>query len=157
MSTNIYQEVFMAQNGVAANLIGEAKEATIDLADEAKQTTVEIVDRVKQTFTEQVQSRSQQFAERAQANEQDLKAVAEQLRGQGHEIMASVMDTEARMFARVGDYLRGTDGKRLMDDLTNAARKQPLVAAATGFTLGLAGARFVKASSTRTTPNTTQQ
>lgn len=150
----------MTQTSDGATLAADAKRATIDLAndartaaseivEEARTTTADIVQRVRDSFSEQLHARSQELADRAANNGTDLHEVAEHLRSQGHEVMATVMETEASMFARIGEYLGSADARTLFDDLSEAARKQPLVATATGFTLGLAGARFLKASSER--------
>jgi len=133
----------------AGSIVDEARAAASGLVDEARMTTADIVQRVRDTFSDQLQTRSKELADRAASNGVDLHEVADHLRSQGHEVMATVMETEASMFTRIGDYLGSADARTLFDDLSEAARKQPLVAAATGFTLGLAGARFLKASSER--------
>lgn len=133
----------------ASSIVGEAKSAAHEIVDEARATTAEIVQRARDTFSEQLRTRSKDLADRAAANGTDLYEVAEHLRSQGHEVMATVMETEASMFSRIGGYLGAADARTMFDDLSDAARKQPLIAAATGLTLGLAGARFLKASSER--------
>lgn len=133
----------------ATSLIDEAKSAATEIVDEARMTTAEIAQRVRDAFSEQLRTRSKELADRAAANGNDLHEVAEHLRSQGHEVMATVMETEAAMFERIGGYLSAADARTLFDDLSEAARKQPLIAAATGLTLGLAGARFLKASERR--------
>jgi hypothetical protein len=50
---------------------------------------------------------------------------------------------------RLGDYLKGASGDRLLRDAEDFARRQPMLVAAAGLALGFAASRFLKASSSR--------
>jgi hypothetical protein len=49
----------------------------------------------------------------------------------------------------VGDYLKGASGDRILRDVEDFARRQPMLVAAAGLALGFAASRFLKASSSR--------
>lgn len=50
---------------------------------------------------------------------------------------------------RVGDYPKGARGDRILRDVEDFARRQPMLVAAAGLALGFAASRFLKASSSR--------
>ena len=49
----------------------------------------------------------------------------------------------------MGDYLKGASGDRILRDVEDFARRQPMLVAAAGLALGFAASRFLKASSSR--------
>jgi hypothetical protein len=49
----------------------------------------------------------------------------------------------------VGDYLKDASGDRILRDVEDFARRQPMLVTAAGLALGFAASRFLKASSSR--------
>jgi hypothetical protein len=98
---------------------------------------------------EQVDDRSTQAGEEAQAMSQALRSSSEQLRGEGHETPAKLVDGAADRVNRLGSYLRDSDSNRILNDVEGWARSRPWVAAAAGALIGFAASRFLKASSSR--------
>jgi hypothetical protein len=76
-----------------------------------------------------------------------LRSVGEELRKQGKDTPARLADQAAERTERVGGYLRDADGDRILRDVEDFGRRQPWVLALGGLALGVAAARFLKASS----------
>ena len=98
---------------------------------------------------DQIDQRSTQAGEQVQSTAQDVRSMAEQLRGQGKDTPARVAEQVADRAESFGSYLRDADGERLLRDVEDVARRQPWLVAAGGLALGFAASRFLKASSSR--------
>jgi len=98
---------------------------------------------------DQIDQRSTQAGEQVQSTVQDVRSMAEQLRGQGKDAPARVAEQVADRAESFGSYLRDADGERLLRDVEDVARRQPWLVAAGGLALGFAASRFLKASSSR--------
>jgi hypothetical protein len=100
-------------------------------------------------LSDQVDQRSTQAGERLSAQAADVRSIAEELRNQGKDAPAKIAEQVAGQADRVGDYLKGASGDRLLRDIEDFARRQPMLVAAGGLVLGFAASRFLKASSGR--------
>jgi hypothetical protein len=97
----------------------------------------------------QVDQRSTQAGERIAGTASDVRSIAEELRSQGKDTPANLAEQVANQADRVGDYLKGASGDRILRDAEDFARRQPMLVAAAGLALGFAASRFLKASSSR--------
>ena len=97
----------------------------------------------------QVDQRSTQAGERIAGTASDVRSIADQLREQGKDAPANLAEQVAGQADRVGDYLKGASGDRILRDVEDFARRQPMLVAAAGLALGFAASRFMKASSSR--------
>jgi hypothetical protein len=100
-------------------------------------------------LSDQADQRSTQAGERISGTAADVRTIAEELRRQGKDAPANLAEQVAGQAERVGDYLKGASGDRLLRDAEDFARRQPLLVAAGGLVLGFAASRFLKASSSR--------
>jgi hypothetical protein len=75
------------------------------------------------------------------------RKVASSLREEGNEPHAKAADTMAQKVEQVGSYLKDADSHKLLRDVEDFGRRQPVALAAGGVVLGLLAARFLKASS----------
>ena len=99
----------------------------------------------------QVDTRSTQAGEQAQSLAETLRQTASQLRqtGDGQKTRyAGIADQGADRLERVGGYLTESDAEELLSKVEEVARRQPWLVVGTGLILGIATARFLKASST---------
>ena len=80
---------------------------------------------------------------------QALRSSGEQLRNEGHDTPAQLIDGAAQRVDRVSSYLRDSNSDRILGDVESWARSRPWVAAAAGALVGFAASRFLKASSSR--------
>jgi hypothetical protein len=113
-------------------------------------TTDQVKDQVKEKAqVAQVDQRSTQAGERVAGTASDVRSIAEELRNQGKDAPANLAEQVASQADRVGDYLKGASGDRILRDVEDFARRQPMLVAAAGLALGFAASRFLKASSSR--------
>jgi hypothetical protein len=73
--------------------------------------------------------------------------VSEQLREQGKDQPAKLADQAADRAERLGSYLTESDADRILGDIEDFGRRQPLAIVAGGLALGFVASRFLKASS----------
>ena len=118
-------------------------------AEQAREGASQAVSRVSDTARSQVDQRSTDAGERVSSLASDLRSVGEQLREQGNDNGAKVADQVAERAERAGSYLTESDADRILSDVEDAARRQPWVVLAGGVALGIAAARFLKASSSQ--------
>jgi hypothetical protein len=100
-------------------------------------------------ISDQVDQRSTQAGERVAGTASDVRSIADELRNQGKDAPAKLAEQVAGQADRVGDYLKGASGDRILRDVEDFARRQPMLVAAAGLALGFAASRFLKASSSR--------
>lgn len=96
---------------------------------------------------EQVDQRSTQAGERVSGTAGDLRSVGEELRKQGKDTPAKLADQAAERTEHFGSYLSESDADRLLSDLEEFGRRRPWAVLAGGVVVGIAAARFLKASS----------
>ena len=125
----------------------EAKEKVTEQAQVAQQKAKEGAQQASSRIKEQVDTRSTQAGEQVVDTAQALRSTGEQLRSQGKEGPAKAAEQVADRAERLGGYLREADGDRILGDIEDFGRRQPMVAALAGIGLGFAAARFLKASS----------
>src|SRR5215218_2426187 len=127
----------------------QVKDQVRDKAQLAQDKTRGALGQVRGRLRDQVDQRSTLAGDQVQSAAQDVRKVAEQLRGQGKDTPARVAEQMADRAELFGSYLRDADGERLLRDVENVARRQPWLVAAGGLALGFAASRFLKASSSR--------
>jgi hypothetical protein len=96
---------------------------------------------------EQVDERSTQAGEKVSGTAEDLRSVGEELRKQGKDGAAKFTDRAAERTEQLGSYLQESDSDKLLTDVEDFGRRQPLAVLAGGLVVGIAAARFLKASS----------
>jgi ElaB/YqjD/DUF883 family membrane-anchored ribosome-binding protein len=125
-----------------SSVVGQAGQQVQEKAGELKS---QAGDRLR----EQVDERSTQTGEQANAMSQALRSSSEQLRTEGHETPAKLIDGAADRVERLGSYLRDSDSNRILGDVEGWVRSRPWIAAAAGVAVGFVASRFLKASSSR--------
>jgi hypothetical protein len=127
----------------------QVKDQVRDKAQLAQDKAQGALGQARSRLRDQIDQRSTQAGEQVQSTVQDVRSMAEQLRGQGKEAPARVAEQVADRGESFGSYLRDADGERLLRDVEGVARRQPWLVAAGGLALGFAASRFLKASSSR--------
>jgi predicted component of type VI protein secretion system len=120
-----------------------------DKAQLAQDKTRGAVGQARGRISDQVDQRSTQAGERIAGTASDVRSIAEELRNQGKDAPANLAEQIAGQADRVGDYLKEASGDRILHDVEDLARRQPMLVAAAGLALGFAASRFLKASSSR--------
>jgi hypothetical protein len=127
---------------------GGAPQSATEVKEQAQEKVSGLADRAQSTAREQVDQRSTQAGEQVTSLASDLRSVGEQLRSQDNTNSAKVAEQVAERAERAGGYLTESDADRILGDIEDLGRRQPLLVLAGGVVLGLAAARFLKASST---------
>ena len=98
---------------------------------------------------EQLDQRSTQAGEQLQSIGKTLQSGANQLRSEGKDVPARVVEEVARRAEDVGGYLQSAEAHRILGDLEGFARRRPWLTAGAGALAGFLASRFVKASGNR--------
>jgi hypothetical protein len=126
-------------------------EETQSLADQAKEhaqdTAREVKGQTREQLRSQLDDRSTQVGEQAASTARAMHRASSQLREEGNERAAGLIDAVADRGQRLGEYLRGADGEQLLRDVEAFARRQPWLMVGGSAVAGFLGSRFVKASS----------
>jgi hypothetical protein len=127
----------------------QVKDQVRDKAQLAQEKAQGALGQARSRLRDQVDQRSTQAGDQVHSAAQDVRGVADQLRGQGKDAPARVAEQVADRAESFGTYLRDADGERLLRDVEDVARRQPWLVVAGGLALGFAASRFLKASSSR--------
>jgi hypothetical protein len=127
----------------AQEVAGQAQE----LAGQAQEKAQEAAGQASGMVREQVDQRSTEAGERVSGTARDLRSVGEELRNQGKERPAKYAEQGAERIERIGSYLSESDADKLLSDVEDFGRRAPLAVLAGGLVVGIAAARFLKASS----------
>lgn len=96
---------------------------------------------------DQVDQRSTQVGEQVSSSAHALRSTAERLREEGQDGPAKAAEQIAGRAEQVGSYLSESDADRILHDVEDFARRQPLAVVGIGLVAGFAASRFLKASS----------
>jgi hypothetical protein len=127
----------------------QVKDQVKEKAQVAQDKAGGAVGQARGRISDQVDQRSTQAGERIAGTASDVRSIADELRSQGKEAPANLAEQVASQADRVGDYLKEANGDRILRDVEDFARRQPMLVAAAGLALGFAASRFLKASSSR--------
>jgi ElaB/YqjD/DUF883 family membrane-anchored ribosome-binding protein len=120
--------------------VEQVKEQVQDVAQQAKGKT-------REQLRTQVSDRSTQAGDQLISAAQAMRRTSDQLREEGNEKMAEIVETLVRRGERVGGYLRAADGDKILRDVENFGRKQPWLMVGGSAVVGFLTSRFMKASS----------
>ena len=137
------------ETGRAEQAADQAREKAGEAADQAKQTAQNVASQAQDRVREQVDQRSTEVGERVGSTAQDIRSVGEELRNQGKEGPAKIADQAADRIERASSYLRDSDADRILGDVEDFGRQRPWAVLAGAVVVGVAAARFLKASSQR--------
>jgi ElaB/YqjD/DUF883 family membrane-anchored ribosome-binding protein len=132
-----------------ASTTEQVKDQVRDKAQVAQDKARGALGQARGQLRDQVDQRSTQAGERLTGTAADARSIAEELRRQGKDAPARMVDQVAGQVERLGDHLKGASGDHLLRDVEDFARSKPWLVAAGGLVLGFAGSRFLKASSSR--------
>lgn len=137
-------DTFRAGEGSTAE---KAQETAQEVAGQAQEKAGEAAQKAQDTIRRQVDERSTQAGERVGGTAGDLRSVGEELRKQGKDGPAKLAERAAEQTEKVGSYLQEKNSDDLLHDLEDFGRQRPWAMLAGGMVLGVAAARFLKASS----------
>jgi hypothetical protein len=124
-----------------------AKEQVQEKAQVAQEKMQQGAETARSRMREQVDQRSTQAGGQVRSTAQALRSTSERLREEGQDGPARAAERAAEQAEKVGGYLERSDADRMLHDVEDFGRRQPLVLAAIGLAAGFAASRFLKASS----------
>ncbi len=113
----------------------KGQQAAGQVQDKAQQAAGQGKDRGKALVDE----RSTQAGEQVSTQASDLRTVGEKLREEGKEGPAKIADQAADRAERLGGYLKSSNADRILRDLEDLGRKQPMAVLAGGARAGFRG------------------
>lgn len=137
------------QEGQAQQAAEKTREKVGEATEQAKEKAQNVASQAQDRVREQVDQRSTEVGERVGSTAQDIRSVGEELRKQGKEAPARFADQAADRIERTGRYLRDSDADRILHDVEDFGRQRPWAVLAGAVVVGVAAARFLKASSQR--------
>jgi hypothetical protein len=131
--------------------MAEVKEQVQEKAEEAreqvKQATGEAREQTRDRVRTEVDRRSTQAGQQVSDAAQAMRRVGETLREEGKDGPAKAAHQAAEQAQRAGRWLQESDADRILRDVEDFGRRKPWAVALGGLALGIAAARFMKASS----------
>jgi len=124
-----------------------AKEQVQEQAQVAQEKMHETADTARARVREQLDQRSTQAGGQVRSTADALRSTSQQLREQGKDGPARMTERAADQAEKVGGWLEQSDADRILHDVEDFGRRQPMAVAAIGLALGFAASRFLKASS----------
>jgi hypothetical protein len=120
-----------------------------EMVSQAQETAREQAQRAGIQLRQQLDQRSTQAGEQARDVAQAVRQSAIELREQGKDGPARLVEQAAERVESLASYLSSSDSDRLLRDAEAFARRNPAAVAVGAALLGFMGARFLGASSRR--------
>ena len=136
-------------HGAVAQAKDEAKELVSSAQEQISARAHALGGEASFKAREQLDRRSTQAGEQVQSIGKALDAGATQLRSEGQDTPAKLVEEVARRADELGGYLQSAQADRILDDVEGFARRRPWVTAGAGVLAGFLASRFLKASSDR--------
>lgn len=124
-----------------------AKEQMHDTAQVAQEKAQQATETARSRLREQVDERSTQAGRQVRSTAQALRETSGRLREQGQDGPARATERAAEQAEKVGGWLERSDADRILRDVEDFGRRQPMAVVALGLAAGFAASRFLKASS----------
>jgi ElaB/YqjD/DUF883 family membrane-anchored ribosome-binding protein len=125
----------------------QASEKVQDAASAAQEKASELRQQGSARLREQIDQRSTQAGSQVRSFAEVLRRSGNDLQGQGNTSGARLAGQAAERVEQLGSYLEQKRGDEVMRDVEAFARKRPWMLAGLGMLMGVAAARFMKASS----------
>jgi uncharacterized membrane protein YdfJ with MMPL/SSD domain len=137
----------MATQSPAGSAADNAKEQVQEKAGAAQEKLKGGAKQAQVRVREQVDQRSTQAGEQVSATAQALRTTSQQLRDQGQDTPAQAAESVAHHAERLGGYLSDSSADRILADVEDFGRRQPMAVVGFGLVAGFLASRFLKASS----------
>jgi gas vesicle protein len=136
-----------ADGGGDSGVKEQAQEKAQEVRDKAGEQVRNVSGQARDRVRGQVDERSTQVGQQVSTQASDLRTVADQLREQGKDQPAKLVEQVADRADRAGSWLTESDADRILGDVEDFARSKPWAVAAGGLALGFMASRMLKASS----------
>jgi hypothetical protein len=130
-------------------LKGAAREQGSAAVDEIKTAAQSAAREAQEAGRDFVHEQKENLAQRVHKYAEALRAASERLRDEEGNVLAEPAQKGAEQLERMSSYLREKEPNDFLEDLETFARRKPEVVFGGLFVVGLAAARFLKASRRR--------
>jgi uncharacterized protein YjbJ (UPF0337 family) len=137
----------MATQSPSGSATDNAKEQVQEKAQEAQDKVKGRAQQAQARMREQVDQRSTQAGEQVRVTADALRSTSRQLRDHGQDAQAQAAEKAAHHAERLGGYLSESSADRILSDVEDFGRRQPLAVIGLGVVAGFVASRFLKASS----------
>jgi len=137
----------MATQSPTGSAADNAKQQAQETAKDAREKLQGGAQHAQARVRDQVDQRSTQAGEQVGATAEALRTTSRQLRDQGQHAPAQAVQTVAHHAERLGGYLSDSSADRILADVEDFGRRQPMAVVGLGLVAGFAASRFLKASS----------
>jgi hypothetical protein len=124
----------------------QLKQEMGDVAQTAKDQVVELRDTAKTRLEEEVDRRRTELGSGARRVADATRQTGQQLRDEGNDLPAMLIDRASTGLDRAAGYLEDTDAEQVWRDVRDAGRRMPWLFVAAGVALGFAASRMIKAA-----------
>jgi len=135
------QQSMPQDGGMSQGGNGQSTDVREQVQQQARQAEMKLRDEMDRRTTE--------FGDQLTSVASAMRRGTEDLRTEGKDQAAMLMDRGAEQVDRLGRYLTDANGDKMMRDVEDFGRKRPGMLAFGGLALGFAAARFLRASSER--------
>lgn len=133
--------------GQQEGLAGPASARAQDASSAAQEKASELREEGSARLRDQFDQRSSQAGRQMRSLAEALRRSGDELGSEGNGGMPQLTGKAADRIEQLGGYLEQKRGDELMRDIETFARRRPWMLAGVGMLAGMAGARFMKASS----------
>jgi ElaB/YqjD/DUF883 family membrane-anchored ribosome-binding protein len=133
--------------GQQEGLTGQASARVQDASSAAQEKASELREEGSARLRDQFDQRSSQAGRQMRSLAEALRRSGDELGSEGNGGMTQLTGKAADRIEQLGGYLEQKRGDELMRDIETFARRRPWMLAGVGMLAGMAGARFMKASS----------
>lgn len=135
--------------GAVAEVKDKGGELVSNAQEQISAKAHELGGEAQSQIREQLDQRSTQAGENVQSIGKVLQSSANQLRSEGKDMPAKVVEEISRRADDLGNYLQSAQADRFLEDIETFARRRPWLAAGAGVLAGFVASRFLKASGDR--------
>jgi hypothetical protein len=124
----------------------QLKQEMGDVVDTAKDQVVELRDTARTRIEEEVDRRRTELGTGARRVADATRETGEQLRGEGKDLPAMLIERAATGMERAASYLESTDAEQVWQDVRDVGRRMPWLFVAAGAVVGFSASRMIKAA-----------
>jgi ElaB/YqjD/DUF883 family membrane-anchored ribosome-binding protein len=125
----------------------ESQSATQQVKDRVQDVAGQAKGQTREQLRTQISQRSTQAGEQVSSAADAMRQASGQLRNDGKDSVARIVEAVADRGEKLGSYLTRADGDQILRDIEDLARRQPWLFVGTSAVAGFLASRFLKASS----------
>jgi hypothetical protein len=138
-----------AESVDSQSTVDQVRDGMQGAASQIQEQAQDVRGKAREQLTQQLTTRSSDAGEQVRSLADAFRRTGHQLRGEGNDQPAEVIDQIATRGESLARYLEEANGDRMLRDLEGFGRRQPWLFTGGALIAGFFASRFLKASSTR--------